>query len=44
MSAQPPGGDNPLFGDSLLSAASAALGQEATPEAVDQFFRDAAEI
>jgi hypothetical protein len=36
--------DNPLFGGSLLAAASAALGQEATPETVDQFFRDAAGI
>jgi hypothetical protein len=36
--------DNPLFGGSLLTAASAALGQEATPEAVDQFFIAAAAI
>jgi len=36
--------DNPLFGGSLLEAAAAALGQQATPEVVDQFFRDAAGI
>jgi hypothetical protein len=36
--------DHPLFGGSLLDAAAAALGQPATDEAVDQFFRDAASI
>lgn len=32
---------DPLFSDGLLTAAAQALGQPATPELVDQFFRDA---
>lgn len=36
--------NDPLFGGSLLEAASTALGQPATTDAVDQFFRDASAI
>jgi hypothetical protein len=36
--------DDPLFGGSLLEAASSALGQPATADAVDQFFIAASAI